>query len=114
MALYPKTRVVNSACLPEQNMPMQGIVTVSGWGDINDEGIPANRLMAVDLLVQNDKICEQRYKSAYKKEIMICVGNLRGGRDSCVGDSGGPLVRFVNGVAYVIGVVSYGPPDKSC
>ncbi|RWS00429.1 hypothetical protein B4U79_15224, partial [Dinothrombium tinctorium] len=53
-----------------------------GWGDINDEGIPVNRLMAVDLLILNDKIWS--------------------------------LVRFVNGIAYVIGVVSYGPPDKSC
>ena len=36
------------------------------------------------------------------------AGFYIGGTDSCQGDSGGPLYKFVNGKAYIIGVVSRG------
>ncbi|RWS04268.1 coagulation factor XI-like isoform X3 [Dinothrombium tinctorium] len=114
LRLYPKWRFLNSICLPNPRTEFDGRVSVSGWGNVNDEGVPAKRLMAVDLNILNDKVCEAKYKNVYNKIEMICAGYPLGGKDSCLGDSGSPLIQIINEVGYLVGIVSFGPPDRSC
>ncbi|RWS07284.1 hypothetical protein B4U79_00192, partial [Dinothrombium tinctorium] len=113
MNLYPTVRNINSICLPNQNEEYRGRAEASGWGQIDNEGTTASRLMAVDLTVYDDEVCEEQYDE-FDGKIMLCAGNLSGGKDSCLGDSGGPLIISKSGFAYLIGIVSFGPRDRSC
>ncbi|RWS00489.1 hypothetical protein B4U79_04215, partial [Dinothrombium tinctorium] len=106
--LYPAVNNINSICLPAQDVLFNGRVTVTGWGHVADEGNTSEHLMTVDLNILNDKLCKDQFKSLYKKQIMICAGLRRGGKNSCRGDSGGPLIKVRFGKAYLIGIVSYG------
>ncbi|RWS08690.1 trypsin-1-like protein [Dinothrombium tinctorium] len=114
LPLYPRNKTLNSACLPQPYAEFKGRVTVSGWGSIDEQGTPTESLMAVELFVFDDKICERIYNDSYDKRIMICAGHPSGGRDSCRGDSGGPMIKFAKNVGYIIGLVSFGPRDHSC
>lgn len=39
---------------------------------------------------------------------MFCVGYREGGKDSCEGDSGGFYVIEVEGISFLIGIISWG------
>jgi hypothetical protein len=82
------------------------VVTVSGWGDTNPQGEPADgsanpdmpqTLQSVPVHVVDDTLCANEYSLAPGGGIPItprlfCAGEQSGGKDSCYGDSGGPLV----------------------
>jgi secreted trypsin-like serine protease len=82
------------------------VVTVSGWGDTNPQGEPADgsaspvmptTLQSVKVHVVDDTLCANEYSFAPGGGIPItprlfCAGEQSGGKDSCYGDSGGPLV----------------------
>ncbi|MYX38514.1 MULTISPECIES: serine protease [Streptomycetaceae] len=81
---------------------------VFGWGDTAGLGTYSNVLMAANVSVLADSVCEQAYPGStegkYQKNGMVCAGDLAGGHDSCQGDSGGPLVAE----GRLIGLVSWG------
>ncbi|WP_431953603.1 serine protease [Actinacidiphila sp. bgisy167] len=81
---------------------------VFGWGDTAGLGTYSNILMAANVSVLADSVCEQAYPGSaegkYRKSDMVCAGDLAGGHDSCQGDSGGPLVAD----GRLIGLVSWG------
>ncbi|XP_003464818.2 granzyme B-like [Cavia porcellus] len=76
---------------------------VAGWGRLSPRGRPARTLQEVEMVVQMDKKCEDRFKN-YDRATEICVGDPKIKNASFKGDSGGPLV--CNNVAQ--GIVSYG------
>lgn len=81
--------------------------TVSGWGTTSSGGDVSNKLRKVSLPLYNQNLCKSDYAGQITPR-MVCAGLVDGGKDSCQGDSGGPLVVKVGGVAYQVGVVSWG------
>ncbi|XP_023561074.1 granzyme B-like isoform X2 [Octodon degus] len=81
------------------------VCQVAGWGMLAP-GRSTNILQEVEMTVQKDEECEDRY-SSYDRATQICVGDPRIQKASFRGDSGGPLV--CNNVAQ--GIVSYGRRD---
>ncbi|XP_003464799.2 granzyme B-like [Cavia porcellus] len=76
---------------------------VAGWGNLTPEGTYSRTLQEVEMIVQKDEKCQERYKK-YDRATQICVGDPKIKNTSIKGDSGGPLV--CNNVAQ--GIVSYG------
>ncbi|XP_013002449.2 granzyme B-like [Cavia porcellus] len=76
---------------------------VAGWGQLAPEGRFPSTLQEVEMIVQMDKKCENRF-TKYDRATEICVGDPKIKNTSFKGDSGGPLV--CNNVAQ--GIVSYG------
>ncbi|MEU8543313.1 serine protease [Streptomyces sp. NPDC048717] len=81
---------------------------VYGWGDTTGGGAYAPSLRSARVRVLSDATCEKAYPRSlgveYRRDTMLCAGDLRGGRDACQGDSGGPLVAR----GRLIGLVSWG------
>lgn len=81
---------------------------VYGWGDTRGNGDYASRLLAAEVRVLADKVCERAYPGSasgtYQARSMVCAGLAHGGRDACQGDSGGPLVAR----GRLVGLVSWG------
>ncbi|XP_063102253.1 granzyme B-like isoform X3 [Cavia porcellus] len=75
---------------------------VAGWGRLFPEGTHSKTLQEVEMVVQNDEKCEDRFKK-YDRATEICVGDPKINNTSFKGDSGGPLV--CNNVAQ--GIFSY-------
>ncbi|BFG05215.1 transmembrane protease serine 9-like [Drosophila madeirensis] len=79
--------------------PLPGAISkISGWGTTASGGSASNVLLAVDVPIVSNEICNQDYEnfgdSTYQiTPAMLCAG-VRGvgGKDACQGDSGGPLV----------------------
>lgn len=69
-------------------------------------------LQKVDVQVLDRDTCQQWMKNVGRKEViypnMLCAGYQDGTRDSCQGDSGSPLTIREDGVAKLIGLVSWG------
>ncbi|KAH8254423.1 hypothetical protein KR032_010048 [Drosophila birchii] len=91
--------------------PLPGAISkISGWGTTSSGGSASNVLLAVDVPIVDNEICDQDYEDfgdeTYRiTEQMLCAGKRGvGGADACQGDSGGPLV--VRDQLY--GVVSWG------
>ncbi|AXK33394.1 serine protease [Streptomyces armeniacus] len=82
--------------------------TVYGWGDTQGNGSYASRLLAAEVDVLADTVCESAYPGSadgtFQAESMVCAGLTGGGRDACQGDSGGPLVAR----GRLVGLVSWG------
>ncbi|KAH8336749.1 trypsin zeta [Drosophila kikkawai] len=91
--------------------PLPGAISkISGWGTTSSGGTASDVLLAVDVPIVSNEVCNQDYEDfgdeTYQitKE-MLCAGKRGvGGADACQGDSGGPLV--VRDQLY--GVVSWG------
>ena len=107
-------------------------MTVTGWGDTEENGRYAPSIMhEVDVRFQDTRKCKknlinflsrtpvsQRNTKEYKQlkarvksgltRNMFCAGINRGGKDSCQGDSGGPIYSTINGVLKQVGIVSWG------
>ncbi|SDK32352.1 S1 family peptidase [Streptomyces indicus] len=81
---------------------------VYGWGDTTGQGDYARSLRAARVRVLSDAACEAAYPGnadgTYLRGVMLCAGEMEGGRDACQGDSGGPLVAR----GRLIGLVSWG------
>ena len=80
-------------------------IVVSGWGAVEEGGLPSPSLRAVKVSLINTEECKALYRD-WKDltDSMLCAGVPEGGKDSCAGDSGGPAVA--NGV--LLGLVSWG------
>ena len=66
-------------------------VLVSGWGTTRSQGESSDQLLATEVYMAEDGICDSVYSGNFT-ETSSCAGVVAGGRDSCQGDSGGPLV----------------------
>ncbi|XP_020772086.2 mast cell protease 3-like [Odocoileus virginianus] len=77
--------------------------SVAGWGRLEVNMPPADKLQEVDLEVQSEERCIARFRN-YIPITQICAGDPNKRKNSFSGDSGGPLV--CDGVAQ--GIVSYG------
>ncbi|KAI1278130.1 Serine proteinase stubble [Halotydeus destructor] len=105
----------NEICLPKQGQNFLGMATVSGWGSVQDTSrLPAIlRYVPVQILNASDcirytKIDQYDYIGPGMRDMKLCAGYRKGGKDACVGDSGGPLFTKSGDQAYVIGIVSHG------
>ncbi|XP_061397823.1 trypsin zeta-like [Musca vetustissima] len=91
-------------------LPPTGAKTViTGWGTTASGGVASDQLLAVEVPLVSNEVCEARYTVYYGpgriRDSMLCAGlDGVGGKDACQGDSGGPLV--VKGK--LTGVVSWG------
>ncbi|GAB0098077.1 trypsin [Sergentomyia squamirostris] len=86
-------------------VPVGALITVTGWGNLWENGPQPSELQSVDLPSIDDARCQEAYYPAEVSDKMMCAGYLGvGGKDACQGDSGGPAVY--NGVQ--VGVVSWG------
>ncbi len=83
----------------------------TGWGALDEQesGYP-DRLREVRLPVLSDSVCNRLLASEGDRitnSTMLCAGGE--GPSACYGDSGGPLMaRGNDGVAYLIGLTSWG------
>lgn len=97
------------ACLPtDRSVTYDGVkATVSGWGQLTQNGKMSDVLRAVDVTVTTNTKCNDVYDNhPIIDDNMICAV---GSGNSCPGDSGGPLVAPENGDRQaLIGVVSFG------
>ncbi|NP_113711.1 kallikrein 1-related peptidase B3 precursor [Rattus norvegicus] len=90
--------------LPIEEPKVGSTCLASGWGSITPDGLElSDDLQCVNIdLLSNEKCVE-----AHKEEVtdlMLCAGEMDGGKDTCKGDSGGPLI--CNGVLQ--GITSWG------
>ncbi|XP_067878700.1 uncharacterized protein [Heterodontus francisci] len=69
---------------------------VAGWGRTNPENAElSNTLREVKVAVIDRKRCNSKAYYNYNPYItkdMLCAGDKKGRKDSCLGDSGGPLI----------------------
>uniref|UniRef100_T1JL62 Vitamin K-dependent protein C n=1 Tax=Strigamia maritima TaxID=126957 RepID=T1JL62_STRMM len=81
--------------------------TVSGWGRLEEDGLQPKFLHQVRLPLVDYNLCKESTKQ-HVTENMFCAGYEQAVGDSCQGDSGGPFEMYVDGVAYLAGIVSWG------
>ncbi|XP_049749471.1 trypsin-like [Elephas maximus indicus] len=95
---------VSNVSLPTSCAAAHTQCLTSGWG--NTKIIGSNYpdlLQCLEAPILSDFVCHIAYPGRITSN-MICVGFLKGGKDSCQGDSGGPVV--CNGELQ--GIVSWG------
>ena len=80
------------ACLPSSNMGGDFLagktMTVSGWGDLTEEGSGPTVLHSVNVPGITNTKCSQSYPGEITSA-MLCAGYAGGELDACQGDSGG-------------------------
>merc|ERR1711865_1254418 len=104
------TPVVAGTLVPQlaSARPTDGTCTsVIGWGTTASGGSSPDILQTVDVPIVSDAECASSY-SGYEPGNMLCAGYSAGGHDSCQGDSGGPHFTVADGMATLVGVVSWG------
>lgn len=87
------------------------LLTVAGWGALEEGGKIAGRLREVQLPVVSNAVCADADHYLKIRQIyptMMCAGYAEGGRDACTGDSGSPLFKEVNGQGVILGITSWG------
>uniref|UniRef100_H0VI94 Peptidase S1 domain-containing protein n=1 Tax=Cavia porcellus TaxID=10141 RepID=H0VI94_CAVPO len=99
------TKAVQLLHLPERRTEVNpgARCQVAGWGNFTPEETHSRTLQEVEMIVQKDQMCEERFKM-YNRATQICVGDPNIKNTSNKGDAGAPLV--CNNVA--IGIVCYG------
>jgi hypothetical protein len=84
----------------------------SGWGTTSEGGEISEVLKEALVPIVDDGTCGQPGIYAglgFDPSLMVCAGDLAGGRDSCQGDSGGPLQSPIDGGGFrLTGIVSWG------
>ncbi|XP_015431006.1 PREDICTED: trypsin-1-like [Dufourea novaeangliae] len=105
IALASRGMVVQTSH-PEIELRVGSDAVVTGWGKTSVGGSMSNTLQVLPAPVVDQDSCKKIYAAKYQPitKMMLCAGNMAGGKDVCQGDSGGPLV--LNGVQ--IGIVSFG------
>lgn len=73
---------------------------IAGWGRLQEGGKPSNVLQELKLPILENSECEDRFRRRGRlvsdnqfSKLVICAGDLKGGKDSCQGDSGGPMMN---------------------
>ncbi|NP_001258244.1 glandular kallikrein-3, submandibular precursor [Rattus norvegicus] len=99
--------------LPTKEPKVGSTCLVSGWGSTNpSEWEFPDDLQCVNIHLLSNEKCIKAYKEKVT-DLMLCAGELEGGKDTCRGDSGGPLI--CDGVLQGItswGSVPCGEPNK--
>ena len=94
------------------DQPPSGQATGLGWGRASYGGVPACRLMRVDLDLLSAAHCGDAVppdgSRRFDPDAMICAVPNDAGADSCIGDSGGPLIAGDMNQGAILGVVSWG------
>ena len=80
---------------------------VSGFGRKKFKGKAEPYLRAVAITIYPDEVCTA-LSGTFRSPMVMCAGQLAGGKDSCLGDSGGPLVIQDDTGPVVVGIVSIG------
>ncbi|KAL3796995.1 hypothetical protein ACHAW5_011030 [Stephanodiscus triporus] len=85
-----------------------------GWGLISNKPnvVEPNEIQTAKFVAVTNEFCKSRMKPKYViTNDMLCATNPQS--ETAKGDSGGPLVAFdFNGMAYQVGVVSFGEDGK--
>ncbi|XP_055524826.1 serine protease snake-like isoform X2 [Wyeomyia smithii] len=110
------TNFIRPACLYDREQVVAEQAIATGFGLTEDHGDKSDELLKVSLNVYDNQVCSQGYQNSrqLKKGVMqsqMCVGNVKGGKDTCQGDSGGPLQitkQENHCVFYIIGITSFG------
>uniref|UniRef100_A0A8C1L384 Peptidase S1 domain-containing protein n=1 Tax=Cyprinus carpio TaxID=7962 RepID=A0A8C1L384_CYPCA len=109
LMLYKKVRLNNNVgliSLPKDNVSVDTLCSVAGWGSLWTNGTMSDRLMEANMNILNQEECQRKWGNIYLASQMICAHGHGG---SCHGDSGGPLVCG----ATAVGVTSFGS-NKLC
>ncbi|KTF88950.1 hypothetical protein cypCar_00042854, partial [Cyprinus carpio] len=109
LMLYKKVRLNNNVgliSLPKDNVNVDTLCSVAGWGSLWTNGTMSDRLMEANMNILNQEECQRKWGNIYLASQMICAHGHGG---SCHGDSGGPLVCGDTAV----GVTSFGS-NKLC
>ncbi|KAL1493137.1 hypothetical protein ABEB36_011256 [Hypothenemus hampei] len=111
---------IKPACLFTKSSMRQKNAFAIGWGQREYASPNSEKLLKVQLNLYDNRICANAYQQEIKAneqiskgitKNMLCAGELKGGKDTCLGDSGGPLFiteKYNKCKFYVIGVTSFG------
>ncbi|CAH2987171.1 unnamed protein product [Chilo suppressalis] len=90
-----------------EDMVIGKVVTVTGWGNTEENGPYSNVLRAVRVPIISKENCQNvpfPYFRGGLTSRMFCAGFSEGKKDACQGDSGGPAVAYDR----LLGMVSFG------
>ncbi|XP_047540714.1 trypsin-1-like [Vanessa atalanta] len=90
-----------------EDMVIGKIVTVTGWGNTEENGPYSNVLRAVRVPIISKENCQLVPFPYFRGSLtsrMFCAGFSEGKKDACQGDSGGPAVAYDR----LLGMVSFG------
>ncbi|MGK2932785.1 MAG: trypsin-like serine protease [Solirubrobacterales bacterium] len=84
-----------------------GVAT--GYGNIVQGGAESPRLREVGMPFIADSVCggPDIYFTTFQQQVMMCAGDLAGGKSTCQGDSGGPLLARSDNGYRLVGVTSF-------
>lgn len=100
------------AWLMEEATSPGALVTFSGWGRVESNGLLASQLQAVELPVVSNEDCDQAYGMEIQ-DSMFCAGFREGGMGACNGDSGSPVTVNYYGQDFAVGIASF-ISDQGC
>ncbi|XP_021045207.1 kallikrein 1-related peptidase b9 [Mus pahari] len=107
------TDVVKPIDLPTEEPKLGSTCLASGWGSITPFKFQyAEELQCVNLKLLPNEDCVKAHIEKVT-DVMLCAGDMDGGKDTCKGDSGGPLI--CDGVLHGItswGFTPCGEPNK--
>ncbi|CAL8109399.1 unnamed protein product [Orchesella dallaii] len=88
------------------------IATISGWGTKREEEIALQEnLQKATVKIMDNLDCQQIVgHEIIVEESMVCIAAFNSDEpvDSCTGDQGGPLIVEENGLAVLVGLISFG------
>ncbi|XP_052753013.1 trypsin-1-like [Galleria mellonella] len=90
-----------------EDMVIGKVVTVTGWGNTEENGPYSNVLRAVRVPIISKENCQNVPFPYFRGSLtarMFCAGFSEGKKDACQGDSGGPAVAHDR----ILGMVSFG------
>ncbi|XP_045507552.1 trypsin 5G1-like [Colias croceus] len=90
-----------------EDMVIGKVITVTGWGNTEENGPYSNVLRAVRVPIISKENCQHVPFPYFRGSLtarMFCAGFSEGKKDACQGDSGGPAVHQDK----LLGMVSFG------